>query len=52
MASSISAKVLVKDVLLSDQSDWEDWYETIKGAIPETLWKYLTLTALPSFLSL
>ncbi|MCJ1346517.1 hypothetical protein MMC31_004734, partial [Peltigera leucophlebia] len=40
MASSISAKASVKDVLLSDQSTWDGWYENIKGSVPDYLWKY------------
>lgn len=30
----------ITDVLLSDQSTWDTWYETIKAAVPEPLWKY------------
>ncbi|MCJ1347915.1 hypothetical protein MMC31_006145 [Peltigera leucophlebia] len=40
MASSISAKASVKEVLLSDQSTWDGWYENIKGSVPDYLWKY------------
>ena len=37
MASSISAKGSVKDVLLSEQSTWDGWYENIKGSVPDYL---------------
>lgn len=40
MASNTSAKASVKDVLLTDQSTWDPWYETIKSSVPEPLWKY------------
>ncbi|MCJ1349118.1 hypothetical protein MMC31_007354 [Peltigera leucophlebia] len=40
MASSISAKASVKDVLLLDQSTWDRWYKNIKGSVPDYLWKY------------
>ena len=40
MASNISVRASVKDVLLSDQSTWDGWYENIKGSVPDYLWKY------------
>ena len=36
----MSAKSSVKDILLSDQSTWDGWYENIKGSVPDYLWKY------------
>ena len=36
----MSAKASVKDILLSDQSTWDGWYENIKGSVPDYLWKY------------
>ena len=40
MSFSMSAKSSVKDILLSDQSTWDGWYENIKGSVPDYLWKY------------
>ena len=40
MASSISAKASVKNVLFSDKSIWDGWYTNIKGSVPDYLWKY------------
>ncbi|MCJ1265825.1 hypothetical protein MMC22_005706 [Lobaria immixta] len=40
MASLSSAKSSIKDVLLSDQSTWDAWYETIKAAVPDPVWQY------------
>lgn len=39
----MSAKWLVKDILLSDQSTWDGWCENIKGSVPDYLWKYFDL---------
>ena len=39
MASNTSAKASVKNVLLSDQGNWIAWYETVKSAVLEPLWK-------------
>ena len=37
----MSAKSSVKDILISDQSTLDGWYENIKGSVPDYLWKYL-----------
>ena len=34
------AKSSVKDILLSDQSIWNGWYNNIKGLVPNYLQKY------------
>ena len=40
MSFSMSAKASVKNILLSDRSTWDGWYENIKGSVPDYLWKY------------
>ena len=36
----MSAKLLVKDILLLDQSTCNGWYKNIKGSVLNYLWKY------------
>ncbi|MCJ1463535.1 hypothetical protein MMC07_002143 [Pseudocyphellaria aurata] len=40
MTSSGSATKVVKDVVLSDQSTWEPWYNNLKGTVPRHLWRF------------
>ena len=39
MTSTGNTKV-VKDVVLSNQSTWEPWFNNLKGSVPKHLWKF------------
>ena len=35
-----STTKVVKDVILSNQSTWEPWFNNLKGSVPRHLWKF------------
>lgn len=42
-------KAAVKDVLLTDQSTWDTWFQNIKESVENYLWEYFDLNDTAKF---